>query len=105
MCQQLNVQLYTTIEPHVHSLYHYDHKISFMLLISLKQLWVGRIFPQLKSSNTLAKKILEHVKKYLTKNNLYIGPATFISGFLSVLLEACRSDYVNIVQYVLDQTI
>ena len=63
---------------------------------------VGRVFPQLKSSNTLAKKILEDLKKYLANNNLYIGPATFTSGFISVLLEACRSDYVNIVQYVLD---
>ena len=64
--------------------------------------WVGRVFPQLKSSNILAKKILEDLKKYLANNNLYIGPATFTSGFISVLLEACRSDYVNIVQYVLE---
>ena len=63
---------------------------------------VGRVFPQLNSSNTLAKKILEDLKKYLANNNLYIGPATFTSGFISVLLEACQSGFVNIVQYVLN---
>ena len=65
------------------------------------KLWVGRVFPQLKSSTALGEKILKDLKKYLAEKNLYIGPATFTSGFISVLLEACRSNYVNIVQYVL----
>ena len=60
--------------------------------------WIER----LESSTTLPKQVLKDLKTYLTKNNLYIGPATFTSGFISVLLKACLSNYINIVQYVLD---
>ena len=64
--------------------------------------WVKRVLARSKSSTALSKKVLKDLKQYLTENNLYIGPATFTSGFLIVLLEACQSDYVDIVQYVVE---
>ena len=39
---------------------------------------------------------------HLSKNNLYIGPNTFITGFILVLHQACISGCVNIVQYIVD---
>ena len=59
-------------------------------------------FERLQSSTTLPKQVLKDLKQYLAENNLYIGPATFTSRFVSVLLEACRFNYINIVQYLLD---
>ena len=54
-----------------------------------------------ENSANSENKILGDLKRYLSKNNLYIGPSTFTSGFILVLVGACRRGYVNIVQYVL----
>ena len=42
------------------------------------------------------------LKQYLAENNLYIGPATFTSGFTLVLHSACRSGAISMIQYVVD---
>ena len=73
-----------------------------MMSIEDTKYWVKRVLAQSKSSTTLSKKVLKDLKEYMSENNLYIGPATFTSGFLMVLLEACKYDYVDIVQYVLE---
>ena len=53
-------------------------------------------------SSEYANKILIDLKQFLAKNNLYIGPATFTSGFTLVLHSACRSDAISMIQHVLD---
>lgn len=54
-----------------------------------------------ENSANSENKILGDLKQYLAKNNLYIGSSTFTSGFILVLVGACRRGYINIVQYVL----
>ena len=49
-----------------------------------------------------SKNVLKALKQYLAKNNLYIGPATFTSGFVLVLHTVCSYGSVNLLQYVLD---
>ena len=76
--------------------------MEWVMSIEDTKYWVNEVLSQSKSSTTLSKKVLKDLKEYMSENNLYIGPATFTSGFLMVLLKACKSDYVDIVQYVLE---
>ena len=50
-----------------------------------------------------SQKVLDNLKRSLVARNLYIGPATFTNGFISVLHEACYCDHVSVVQYILDR--
>ena len=64
--------------------------------------WVKRVSAhQNPSSTTSSKQVVSDLKQYLRENNLYIGPATFTSGFISVVHEACSSDNINVVKFVL----
>ena len=46
--------------------------------------------------------LLTELQDWLNRKNLYIGPSTFTSGFMLVLHEACRSNHIKLVQYILD---
>ena len=76
--------------------------MEWLMSIEDTKYWVKRVLERSKSLITLSEKVLKDLKQYLTENNLYIGPAIFTSGFLIVLLKACQSVYVDIVQYVLE---
>ena len=47
------------------------------------------------------KQVVSDLQQFLSEHNLYIGPATFTSGFISVVHEACRSDNIYFVKFVL----
>ena len=64
--------------------------------------WVTQVSAHRKpSSTTLPKQVVSDLKQYMNERNLYIGPATFTSGFISVVHEACRSDNIYLVKFVL----
>lgn len=56
----------------------------------------------LKMSNINGFELLLDLQNYLYQNNLSITSATFSSGFMLVLHEACRSGHIQFVQFVLD---
>ena len=66
------------------------------------QYWIRQVSAQTKPSTSSSQKILDNLKRNLDAKNLYIGPATFTNGFISVLHEACYCDHVSVVQYMLD---
>ena len=47
------------------------------------------------------KQVVSDLQQFLSEHNLYIGPTTFTSGFISVVHEACRSDNIYFVKFVL----
>ena len=47
------------------------------------------------------KQVVSDLQQFLSEHNLYIGPATFTSGFISVVHEACRSDNIDFIKFVL----
>ena len=64
--------------------------------------WVTQVSAHRKpSSTTLPKQVVSDLNQYMNEHNLYIGPATFTSGFISVVHEACRSDNIYLVKFVL----
>ena len=66
------------------------------------QYWIRQVSTQTKPSTLSSQQVLNYLKRTLVTKNLYIGPATFTSGFISVLHEACYCDHVSVVKYVLD---
>ena len=64
--------------------------------------WVTQVSAHRKpSSTTSPKQVVSDLEQFLSKHNLYIGPTTFTSGFISVVHEACRSNNINLVKFVL----
>ena len=73
-------------------------------LLSTEELkhWVKRVSAHSKpSSTTSPKQVVSDLQQFLSEHNLYIGPTTFTSGFISVVHEACRSDNIKLVKFVL----
>ena len=96
MCQQL---LYTTIEPHVHSLYHYDHKISFICLIRLLQ-YLYKNTNLHNDVSILCREAIDRCPKFPTLSPLYsnlldLVLTFFTTNFLSLLLESGGHIFVN----------
>ena len=64
--------------------------------------WVTQVSAhRTPSSTTSPKQVVSDLEQFLSEHNLYIGPATFTSGFISVVHEACRSDNIYLVKFVL----
>ena len=64
--------------------------------------WVTQVSAHRKpSSTTSPKQVVSDLNQYMNEHNLYIGPATFTSGFISVVHEACRSNNIYLVKFVL----
>ena len=82
----------------------HDQRATMEWLLSTEQLkhWVTQVSAHRKpSSTTSPKQVVSDLKQFLSKHNLYIGPTTFTSGFISVVHEACRSNNINLVKFVL----
>lgn len=56
----------------------------------------------LKVPKSRDDQLLTELNDWLARSNLYIGPATFTSGFMLVLHEACRSNHIKLVKHMLD---
>ena len=73
-------------------------------LLSTEELkhWVTQVSAHSKpSSTTFPEQVVSDLQHFLSEHNLYIGPATFTSGFISVVHKACRSDNIYFVKFVL----
>ena len=73
-------------------------------LLSTKEVghWVYQISVHRSPSSTnTSKQVVSDLKQFLSDHNLYIGPATFTSGFISVVREACCSNNIDLVKFVL----
>ena len=62
-----------------------------------------RISWAMKMSNINGFNILKELKDHLLENKLTISQATFTSGLILVLHEACRAGHIEFVQYILDK--
>ena len=104
-CQQLSVQLYATIKPHVHSFYHNDHINSFRFLLQLLEY----LYKNSDLSNDVSSLCHEAIDKCPTfpsysplHSNLLDIALTSIditTDFLSLLLESGGHIFVNEVGY------
>ena len=64
--------------------------------------WVMQVSVHRKPSSTFSpKQVMSDLQQFLSDHNLYIGPATVTSGFISVVHEACRSNNIDLVKFVL----
>ena len=76
--------------------------MEWLLATTEVKYWVTRVSAHRKlSSTTSPKQVVSDFYQFLIKHNLYISPATFTSGFISVVHEACRSDNIYFVNFVL----
>ena len=77
-------------------------KMEWSLSTEEVKYWVTEVSTHSKPSSTIfPEKVVSDLKQFLSGHNLYIGPATFSSGFISVVHEACRSDNIDFVMFVL----
>ena len=64
--------------------------------------WVTQVsVHRTPSSTNTPKRVMSDLKEFLSDHNLYIGPATFTSGFISVVHKACCSNNIDLVKFVL----
>jgi ankyrin repeat protein len=62
-----------------------------------------KILWSMKVSHLQDDELLEELKTHLTNKKMHIGPGTFRSGLMLVLHEACRSNHIIFVKYLLDK--
>ena len=82
----------------------HDQRATMEWLLSTEQLkhWVTQVSAHRKPSSTISpKQVVSDLKQFLIEHNLYIGPTTFTSGFISVVHKACRSNNFKFVKFVL----